>query len=180
VWLGPDAPPDAVSRLEAAGVAVDGVTTLANREAELGRDGPALALRLLLVCAIAGALLATGAVAISVAVTGRRRSYELAALRAADVPRRSLVASCVLEQVVLLGIGLVVGVPVGLVVARLALPLIPQSTEATALPLSLDLPVAVIAVFTTVTALLLLATAVVAGLMLVRQAVPARLREVAT
>ncbi len=179
VWLGPDAPPDAVRRLEAAGLSVDGVTTLSDREAQLARDGPALALRLLLVCAIAGALLATGAVAISIAVTGRRRSYELAALRAVDVPRRALVAACVLEQVVLLGLGLVVGVPVGLFVARLALPLIPQTTEATTLPLSHDVPVAVVGVFTAATTVLLLATAVVAGLLLVRQAVPARLREVA-
>ena len=180
VWLGPDAPDDAVARLEAAGLAVDEVTTLAERETLLGREGPALALRLLLVCALAGAALAAGAVAISVAVTGRRRSYELAALRAVDVPRRALVASCVLEQVVLLGIGLVVGVPVGLLVARLALPLLPRSSGPELLPLLLDVPVGAVAAFTLGTAVVLGVTAVVAGLVLVRQAVPSRLREVAT
>jgi predicted lysophospholipase L1 biosynthesis ABC-type transport system permease subunit len=179
VWLGADAPPDAVQQLTRAGVLVDSVTTAAERQAVLDRDGPALALRLLLVCAVIGAILSASAVAISVAVTGRRRSYELAALRAVGVRRRSLVRACVLEQLLLLGIGLVVGVPTGLIVARVALPLLPQTSSASSLPVTLDVQTFAVSSFIVVTALLLTITAVVAGLTLVRQAVPDRLREVA-
>ncbi len=180
VWRGPDAPADAVQRLEAAGLSVDRVTTLEARSDQLSREGPALALKLLLVCAVIGALLAAGALAISVAVTGRRRSYELAALGAVGVSRRSLLRACVLEQALLLGTGLVVGVPVGLVVAQLALPLLPQSSTATTVPISLDIQGAAVLAFTVLAALLLLGTAVVAGAALLRQAVPDRLREAAT
>ena len=179
VWLGTAAPPDALERLTRAGVQISAVTTTAERADELGREGPALALRLLLVCAMAGAVLSASAVAISVAVTGRRRSYELAALRAVAVRRSSLVWACVLEQGLLLGIGLVVGVPTGLLVARLALPLLPQTSSSTSLPLTLDVQVLAVSVFVAVTAALMIVTAVVAGLTLVRQAVPDRLREVA-
>jgi hypothetical protein len=180
VWLGPDAPQDAVQRLEDAGVVVDEVTTLASRSDTLSREGPALALRLLLVCAVIGALLSAGALAISVAVTGRRRSYELAALGAVGVGRASLLRACVLEQALLLGTGLVVGIPVGLVVARLALPLLPQSSTATTVPISLDIQGAAVLAFSVLAAALLLLTAVVAGAALLRQAVPDRLREAAT
>jgi ABC-type antimicrobial peptide transport system permease subunit len=155
------------------------VSTAVEREDQLGREGPALALRLLLVCALAGAVLAASAVAISVAVTGRRRSYELAALRAVHVKRRALVWACVLEQGLLLGIGLVVGVPAGLVVARLALPTLPQTSTATTLPLTVDVQVLAVTVFVVAAAALLLGTAVAAGFTLVRQAVPDRLREAA-
>jgi putative ABC transport system permease protein len=179
VWLGAAAPADAVAQLTAAGVPVDSVSTAAEREDQLSREGPALALRLLLVCALAGAVLAASAVAISVAVTGRRRSYELAALRAVHVKRSALVAACVLEQGLLLGIGLVVGVPVGLLVARLALPTLPQTSTATTLPLTVDVQVLAVTVFVVVAAVLLVTTAVVAGVALVRQAVPDRLREAA-
>ena len=51
---------------------------------------PALALLLLLACAVAGAALAVGGTAISISASSRRRSYEIAALRAVGVSRRSL------------------------------------------------------------------------------------------
>ena len=44
VWLGPHAPADAVSRLRHAGLVIDSERTLAERNAELARQGPALAL----------------------------------------------------------------------------------------------------------------------------------------
>ena len=98
---------------------------------ELGRQGPALALLLLVACAIAGAVLAAGATALAVAVTGRRRSFELAALRggrraaqaaaavvrprAADPARHRLRRSACRP---------------GIVAARLALPAIPEYSDA--------------------------------------------------
>ncbi|HTZ45150.1 MAG TPA: FtsX-like permease family protein, partial [Jatrophihabitans sp.] len=54
VWLGPHAPADARQRLQAAGLLLDPPRTERSRQAELARQGPALALRLLVICAIAG------------------------------------------------------------------------------------------------------------------------------
>jgi putative ABC transport system permease protein len=179
VWLSPAAPADAVQRLAAAGLLVQDIHTQQQRQTQLGRQGPALALVLLTACAVAAALLAAGATALAVAVTGRRRAYELAALRAVGVSRASLQRSCVGEQLMLLGTGLVLGVPAGLVAAHLALPSIPEYSDATAIPLDFSLPAAALAVFVVAVALLLVVTAVVAGRVLMAHAVPSRLREVA-
>lgn len=177
VWLGADAPADAVDRLRAAGFDVGTVTDAATRQARLGRQGPALALALLLACALAAAVLATGATATAVAASGRRRSFELAALRVLGVPRRALTRSTVLEQALLLGSATVCGVPAGLLAAVVAMPVIPQFSDVSPLPLAntpQPLPVlAVVGAFV----VLLVATAVLAGVLLVRAAVPARLRE---
>src|SRR6185503_2518444 len=66
IWLGPKAPADAVARLRAAGLVVDPPQTERSRQAELARQGPALALRLLVICAIVGAILAVGGTAIAI------------------------------------------------------------------------------------------------------------------
>jgi predicted lysophospholipase L1 biosynthesis ABC-type transport system permease subunit len=179
VWLGPDAPADAVHRLEAAGLVVTSVTTQADRSAQLGRQGTALALLLLVACAIAGAVLAAGATALAVAVTGRRRSFELAALRAVGVRRRVLLRACVLEQLILLGTGFVLGLPTGIVAARLALPEIPEFSDTTPVPLDFSAHVVAIAAFAAVVLALLVLTALLAGRALMRAAVPTRLREAA-
>ncbi len=179
VWLGAQAPADAVQRLKAAGLLVQGVRTDGQRSDELGRQGPALALLLLVACAIAGAALAAGATALAVAVTGRRRAFELAALSAVGVRRRSLLRSCVGEQLILLGTGFALGLPAGVVAARLALPAIPEYSDATPVPLDYAPHAAVIAAFALAVAVLLVATAWVAGTALMRSAVPTRLREAA-
>lgn len=178
VWLGPNAPPDALKRLAAAGLQVSGVVSANARNDELAREAPALALLLLLVCAIAGAVLAAGGTATSITAGGRRRSYELAALRVVGVPRRSLLRASVIEQLLLLGSAVVLGVPTGLLAARLAMPAIPEF--ATRTPVSLDYapPFLPTAVFVFAFALLLVATAVGAGFALIRAAVPSRLRAV--
>lgn len=177
VWLGDAAPSDAVDRLTAAGLLVDSTGSLADREGLLGRQGPALALRLLLACAVAGACLAAAAVAIAVAVTGRRRSFELAALRAVGVPRRSLLGACVGEQVLLLGAGLVIGVPAGVLAARLSLPLIPQFADTTAALLTYVPRGAPVVAVSVAAAVGVAVVAWVAGNLVLRAAVPARLRE---
>jgi putative ABC transport system permease protein len=179
VWLGPNAPANAVRQLAAAGLIVNGVHTQAQRQSELARQGTALALLLLVACAIAGAVLAAGATALAVAVTGRRRSFELAALRAVGVGRRVLLRSCVLEQMILLGAGLVLGLPTGIVAARLALPEIPEFSDVTPVPLDYSARVLAITVFALIVFGALVVTAVVAGRVLMRSAVPTRLREAA-
>ncbi len=177
VWLGPHAPPDAVARLGAAGLTVQSVQSAQGRVAQLARQGPALALLLLLTCAIAGAVLAVGGTAISVAAGSRRRSYEIAALRAVGVPAGSLRRASVFEQMLLLGSGVALGVPTGVVAALLAMPVIPEFSDSTPIAMRYVPQALPTVLFVCAFVVLLLLTAVVAASVLIRLAVPARLRE---
>lgn len=177
IWLGPRAPPDALQRLRAAGLVVGAGTTERIRAAELGRQGPALALRLLVVCAIAGSILAVGGTAIAIASTGRRRSFELASLRAIGIKRRTLLRGSIIEQLLLLGAAMVLGVPAGYLAARLSMPSIPEFADHT--PVALHYAPAALGVllFALAFLVLLTITSVVAGRALMRAAAPSRLRE---
>lgn len=177
VWLGPAAPPDAVARLNAAGLYVEHVHTEPARVHQLGRQGPALALLLLLVCAVAGAVLAVGGTAISISATSRRRSYEIAALRAVGVPRGSLFRASVVEQLLLLGTAVALGPPSGLLAARLAMPVIPEFADATPIALHYAPSWAPTLLFLAIFTALVVGTAFVAAHQLIRVAAPARLRE---
>jgi hypothetical protein len=177
VWLGPKAPADAMKRLAAAGLQVVDVRSEHTRVDELARQGPALALLLLLVCAVAGAVLAFGATATSISAGSRRRSYELAALRVVGVGRPSLVRAGVIEQLLLLGSALLLGVPTGLIAARLAMPLIPEFADSTPILLKYTPQAAPTAIFGAALTLLLVITAVAGAWASLRIAVPARLRE---
>jgi hypothetical protein len=177
IWLGPHAPPDALQRLRAAGLVVQAGQTGPGRVTELGRQGPALALRLLVVCAIAGSVLAVGGTAIAIASTGRRRSFELASLRALGIKRRTLLRSSVIEQLLLLGAAVVLGVPAGYLAARLAMPSIPEFADATPVALHYEPALLGVLLFTLAFVALLSLTAVLAGRALIRAAAPSRLRE---
>ena len=177
VWLGPSAPSDAVARLRRAGLLVQNVTTTSQRVAALGRQGPALGLLLLLVCAIAAAVLAVGGTAVSLLADARRRLFELAALRVIGVRRRTLRDSAVAEQALLLGAALVLGLPSGYVAAVLVLPVVPEFSDPTPTVLRFQPPLVVALGCALAFAILLGITAVVAGRALVRAAVPSRLRE---
>ena len=113
VWIGPDAPADAVQRLRKAGLLVQSVHSLGSRETELARQAPALALFLLLACAIIGSVVAVGGTAIAITASARRRSRETAALRVVGVPGRALYRGAVIEQVMLLGAAVTLGLPAG-------------------------------------------------------------------
>lgn len=177
IWLGPNAPPDAVAKLRAAGLLVQSVHTVSARVTVLAREGPALALLLLMATAIAGAVLAAGGTAISISASSRRRSYELAALRTVGVRRKTLLFSGILEQLFLLLTAVVLGVPAGLVAARLAMPIIPQFADTTPIAMRYVPNWMVISGFTGAFVVLLVLTAVFASWSLIRAAVPARLRE---
>ncbi|MGH8835336.1 MAG: FtsX-like permease family protein, partial [Actinomycetes bacterium] len=82
-----------------------------------GAEGPGLALRLLLAVAAAAAVLATGATAIDLYATSRRRTYELAALETVGASRRTLRTGLLLEHLAVLGTAAAVGPLVGLVAA---------------------------------------------------------------
>jgi hypothetical protein len=177
IWLGPAAPADAIDRLRAAGLVLEAGATKAGRLSELSRQGPALALRLLVVCAIVGSILAIGGTAIAIASTGRRRTFELASLRAVGISRRTLLRACVLEQLLLLGAALLLGVPAGYLAARWAMPSIPQFADQTPVALSYQPAVTGVLLFALIFLLLLSVTAVLAGRALLHAAAPARLRE---
>jgi putative ABC transport system permease protein len=165
-------------RLNAGGVRVETRTVAADREAALGLQAPSLALLLLLVGAAAGAALATGGVMLHLYLTGRRRTFELAVLEVFGARRRDLWGPVAVEQGSLVGYGVLCGGVIGLVVALVALPAIPQFVDRPTVPppiyspdwatLGLALGVAVLVVG-------LGLAAVVAAL--VRQARPALLRE---
>lgn len=179
VWLGRRAPSDAVQRLERAGLIVQSRSTEAARADQLGRQGPALGLLLLLACAIAAAVLAVGGTAVALLADGRRRSFELAALRVVGVARRTLRRSAVAEQLLLLGAAVALGLPSGYVAARLVLPFVPEFSDATPVALRYSPPVLIALATAAALAVLLWVAAVVAGWALARAAVPARLREAA-
>jgi hypothetical protein len=177
VWLGPHAPADWRKRLGDAGLQVVSQRTQSARAAQLARQAPALALLLLLACALVGAVLAVGGTAISISASSRHRSYELAALQVVGVSRRSLLRASVIEQLLLLGTAVVLGVPTGFVAARLTMPIIPEFADTTAVPLAFSPHVAPTALFAAAFVALLVLTAIVAARALMRIAVPARLRE---
>lgn len=177
IWLGPQAPADAIDRLRATGLVLDAGTTKNGRISELGRQGPALALRLLVVCAIIGSILAVGGTAIAIASTGRRRSFELASLRAVGIKRRTLLRACILEQLLLLGAAVVLGVPAGYLAARWSMPSIPEFADHTPVSLSYVPAPRGVLLFALAFVVLLSTTAVLAGRALLQAAAPSRLRE---
>ena len=125
-----------------------------------------------------GAALATGGVMLHLYLTGRRRAFELAVLEVFGARRRDLWGPVAVEQGALVGYGVLCGGIIGLLVALVALPAIPQFADRPTLPppiytpdwatLGLALGLAVLLVG-------LGLAAVVAAL--VRQARPALLRE---
>ncbi|MCI0685895.1 MAG: ABC transporter permease [Sporichthyaceae bacterium] len=117
VWCAPGAADRVATELEAAGIPVIGQQRAADLAMRFGSQGPGLALRLLLAVAAAAALLATGATAIELYATSRRRGYELAALAAVGAKRRSLRTGLLLEHAVILGAAAVVGPLAGLAAA---------------------------------------------------------------
>jgi len=177
VWLSADAPADALKRLAAAGLQPQSTATRAERIDTLSRQAPALALLLLLACTATGAVLAVGGTAVSISASRRRRSYELAALGAIGVRRGSLLRAGMLEQLLLLGTALVLGVPTGVLAARLVMPLIPEFADPTPISLRYAPHAAPTALFTGGFVVLMVLVSLLAARALVRVAVPSRLRE---
>ncbi len=81
------------------------------------------------------------------------------------------------EQLLLLGTAVLLGIPGGVIAARLAMPAIPEFSDQTPVALHYVTPAWPIALLAGGFVLLLVATAVIAAGNLVRIAVPIRLRE---
>ena len=177
VWVGRHAPADRSARLRRAGLLVEDVHTEADRVALLGRQGPALSLLLLLATAIVGAVLAAGGTAISVGAASRRRSYEAAALQTVGVSSRQLYGAAFVEQLLLLGTAVLLGVPGGVLAATIALPVIPEFATPTRVQLVFTPPTAPLVAFTVVFVAVVLAVGAVAARSVLRSATAGRLRE---
>ncbi|HKA69311.1 MAG TPA: FtsX-like permease family protein [Actinomycetes bacterium] len=117
IWCVPGAAAEITAGLEAAGIPVTGQRRAAELAGQFGAQGPGLALRLLLAVAAAAAVLATGATAIDLYATSRRRTYELAALETVGASRRSLRTGLLLEHLAVLGTAAIVGPLAGLLAA---------------------------------------------------------------
>jgi hypothetical protein len=178
VWLAEGAPEHLVDRLRAAGLAVEGERRASQREEVLARQAPSLGMLLFLVGAGVAALLAAGGTLLDLYLLGRRRAFELAAMRAIGVRRLTLAAGVLIEQAMVLGAGVVFGVAGGLLAVRLVVPAVPLYSDRPVFPPVLLAPdprplgLLLAALVAAVGAGIGLATA-----LLVRSAVPDRLRE---
>jgi len=179
VWLSGRAPADAAARLQAAGLQVVQTRTTAARRALLDRTAPALGLELFAYAGVLAALLAAAATAVALYLSGRRRAFEMAAMLAVGVPRRSLLAATVAEQLLVLGTALALGVVGGLAAATLVLPAVPELPDPGPPDLHYAPHVGGLVLFLLVLAAVVLTTAVGAAVGLLRQARPAVLREAA-
>lgn len=178
VWLAPGTPRRVLTALAGHGIEVHGRETVGARRAELDRQGPALALLLFVVAAVAGLLLAVAAVVTTVYIGGRRRAYELAAMRTFGVPRRTLVRAGTREQLILLGSGVVLGGAAGITAALLALPAVPVYADRNVGPPLVFTPVwGVLGLMLLVAAMTVAAVGHLAARQLVRVSLPDRLRE---
>jgi hypothetical protein len=180
VWLSSEAPPDALAKLRAAGLQVVDVRTSAGRRALLDRSAPALGLLLFAFAAAAAAVLAAGATAVALDLSGRRRSFELAAMLVVGASRRSLLVAAVSEQLLVLGTALVLGIAGGLGAALLVLPAVPELPDPGPPPLTYAPHLTGLLLFLFALTALVLSTAFGAALGLLRHARPELLREAAT
>ncbi len=178
VWLTPAAVDRAPQQLDAAGVTVLDTSSADALAQVYGRQGPSLALLLFVAGASLAALLAGGGAALTLHLSGRRRTYELAAMLALGLRRRTLLAALFLEQGVLVGFGVLVGTAAGLTAATLALPVIPEFSDvSTAPPLRYDVHVGAVSVALAGALLVLVLAVVLSSVSLVRGAHVDQLRE---
>jgi hypothetical protein len=178
VWLAPGALGRVGPALRAAGVRINGMVSAAALRAQLIRQGPALATVLFLADAAAAAALAAGAAITSLYASGRRRRHEYAALLASRVPRRSIRASLLAEQAIVLGFGVVIGLAAGFAATVLAVRSVPEFiSQPQAPPLSYLPPVGGLALLVAAALAVLVLAAVAASMLLVRSVRPDLLRE---
>jgi ABC-type antimicrobial peptide transport system permease subunit len=88
----------------------------------------------------AAAALAAGGAILGLYLSARRRRYEYAALVVTGVRSRSLLASLVAEQLIVVVFGLLVGVAAGLAAVEVALRAVPEFLVAPAAPALSYLP----------------------------------------
>jgi hypothetical protein len=134
VWLTANAPQDVVQRLAAVGISVLSVRTATAEDAALSRGGISLAYVFFLLAAVVAALLAVGSTVFALVAAARRRTDELASLQAVGLGRASLRRSLVIEQGMVIGCGIILGVVAGIAATVAALASIPEFVASMARP----------------------------------------------
>ena len=143
VWLGPQAPPDAVSRLRGAGLHIDQVQRSSTLVSRVRHTGPALAYDFMLLATLVALLVAAVGTFSVLAASGRQRATEMVALEVTGVRRPILVRSLAIEAGIL-ALTALFGVAAGAGSAAIVLPSLPQLASPTDAPLSYALPVSLI------------------------------------
>jgi putative ABC transport system permease protein len=115
-----------VRSLRRSGVAVQSRETAAGLERVYAGDGAVLALRLLLVCGAAAVVVSVGALLVAAYVGRRQRAYEVAALRAVGLRRRTVRALLLRENVGTVLVALACGALASLLAVWAVLPALPQ------------------------------------------------------
>lgn len=171
VWLAPGPDGGIVQRLRHDGIVVTDVESVTDKVTQLSRGGVSLAYQLFLLAGIAAAVLAVGSTVFAVSVAARRRTTDLASLRAVGIGQRTLRRSLLLEQALVLAVGVVAGAVAGVVATVVALPSVPENFAAgPAPPLDFALPVAAVGVVILAVVLSLATTIAVAARLVVSRA----------
>jgi putative ABC transport system permease protein len=105
---------------------VQGRSTAAGLERVYAGDGAVLALRLLLVCGAAAVVVSVGALLVAAYVGRRQRAYEVAALRAVGLRRRTVRSLLLRENVGTVVVALLCGAVAAVVAVWAVLPALPQ------------------------------------------------------
>jgi hypothetical protein len=143
VWLGPQAPANAVSRLRAAGLHIDQVERSSTLISQAEHTGPALAYDFMLLATLVALLVAAVGTFSVLAAGGRQRATEMVALEVTGVRRPILARSLAIEAGIL-ALTALFGVAAGAGSAAIALPSLPQLAAPTDAPLSYALPVSLL------------------------------------
>jgi putative ABC transport system permease protein len=122
IWANAKAPDGLAEKLSTAGLVVTRTELRADYLQRLGRDAPALALRLYLLAAAAALLLVIGVVLLTSTIGASARGYDTAALLVSGVPRRTMRRSAVREHLYWISVPTVAGILCGLAGLVLVLP----------------------------------------------------------
>ncbi|HEY8281842.1 MAG TPA: FtsX-like permease family protein [Leifsonia sp.] len=178
IWVGRDAPHDAVGRLRAAGVHVLSVETAARRASTLASTGPGFATPFTVAGGVTAVLLATAAVVLGIALLARRRVFELSAMRALGIRARSLRGSVLVEQGLLVVVATICGFVLAVAGVQLALPALPAYVDDPPYPAFLvQQPFGAMALVGVAIVVLLLAAVAVTAAVLDRRTSVSALRE---
>jgi hypothetical protein len=124
-----------VAALKRSGMTVQGRSTQTALERVYAGDGAVLALRLLLVCGAAAVVVSVGALLVAAYVGRRQRAYEVAALRAVGLRRRTVRSLLLRENVGTVVVALLCGAVAAAVAVWAVLPALPQfDTPSTTIP----------------------------------------------
>ncbi|MGH7640132.1 MAG: FtsX-like permease family protein [Candidatus Dormibacteria bacterium] len=177
VWEAPHAPPRILARLKHEGVSVLNVTTPGPAVTRYNQGGLGLGYQFFVFAAGAAAALAVATTILSFFLSARRRSFELAVLRAMGVSRQTLSRALLAEQCLVLIPGLIFGIAAAIIAGLVALPAVPEfGSNSGQPPLQLGLPALAIAVLGLVFLVILVASAFLAGRVALGQVDMAELR----